>query len=612
MPDGTPTEPSNRIPKQRVAEYMHAVCVYLRDHGGTAKKSEVIAGIQRQLQLSPVERSKTKNGHERWCVAVLFQFIGFAKAGFLKRRGGVWYLLDEGRAALETMSPLELLETSDEKYAEWDETRKIDDETADGGSAETRNKSVVDDNSSEGSATYLLTWNPRAFPWDTLSADADAVSRDELPSSIVGGQKWSVINKQMKVGDRVFLVRVGLDPKGIVGSARITRAPYADQHWSGEAGKTATYVDLKWDTLQRPGEAPLALADLRTHIDADYKWTPQASGMSMSLRVAARLESAWLQYQHGNWPPKPQRPADIPPSLESIKDEFFGDPTVLDTLVRALATKRAVMLQGSPGTGKSFLAQRIAHHFAGSEKRVHRVQFHPAYSYEDFVRGIRPIDRGFMVVNGPLVRIAEEARLAPEQQFVLLIDEINRGNVAKILGEALSLMEGDKRDPKHKVQLGLAVNGSHDFWIPPNVAILATMNTADRSIALVDFALRRRFAFIRLEPAFERAQFRQWLLGQFSAASDAVDADAQALERLTESTIQAMSAMNRKIGDNRTFGRDYLIGHSFFCTFAPEGSESPAKWSARVFEQEIQPLIDEYCVEHPKLRDALYGLIPNF
>jgi 5-methylcytosine-specific restriction protein B len=270
------------------------------------------------------------------------------------------------------------------------------------------------------------------------------------------------------------------------------------------------------------------------------------------------------------------------------------------------------VLQGSPGTGKTYLAQKLAHHYAGSKERVHRVQFHPAYSYEDFVRGIRPTANGFAVENGPLVRISEEARRAPNDRFVLLIDEINRGNVAKILGEALSLIELDKRDPKHKVKLGLALNGDYDFWIPPNVAVLATMNTADRSIALVDFALRRRFKFISLVPAYDRSAFKDWLFEQFAPGAGESAPASDRSSSIGSTIIDAMNAINALIVSDKSFGKGFAIGHSFFCTYEPRDGFAPERWAKHVFEEEICPLIDEYCVEHPVLRNKLLALVPSF
>ena len=294
--------------------------------------------------------------------------------------------------------------------------------------------------------------------------------------------------------------------------------------------------------------------------------------------------------------------SDAAPTLEEIDAIAFATRTALNSIVDALTRKRAVVLQGSPGTGKTFLAQMLAHHYAGSMDRVWRVQFHPAYSYEDFVRGIRPNATGFSVEDGPLVAISEAAKSNPEKKFVLLIDEINRGNVAKILGEALSLIEFDKRDRKHAVKLGLARSGSHDFWIPPNVAVLAMMNTADRSIALVDFALRRRFAFIRLEPGYARPAFAEWLLGQFGAGKG---------KDIVRRIVDTMTEINKTLGAERAFGEGYAIGHSFFCSYDAKTSPelSPERWMASVFEQEIEPLIDEYCVDHPKVKEKLFDVI---
>jgi 5-methylcytosine-specific restriction protein B len=195
---------------------------------------------------------------------------------------------------------------------------------------------------------------------------------------------------------------------------------------------------------------------------------------------------------------------------------------------------------------------------------------------------------------------------------VLFIDEINRGNVARILGEALSLIEGDKRDAKHAVKLSLAVDGKHDFWIPPNVVVLATMNTADRSIALVDYALRRRFAFIRLEPAFGRDEFKDWLLDQLAPSRDESGIATDQSKLIVSRIVESMSAINELITKEKSFGEGFAIGHSFFCTFKAGAVETAERWANDVFAQEIVPLIDEYCIEHPKLGKQLKELVPKF
>ena len=186
-----------------------------------------------------------------------------------------------------------------------------------------------------------------------------------------------------------------------------------------------------------------------------------------------------------------------PRSLEALADELYFDIGFLHDIERLLEEKGQVILQGPPGTGKTYVARELAECLAGSRERVRLVQFHPSYAYEDFVQGYRPsiVDGrpGFVLKDGPLVEMAEAARKAPrDQKHFLVIDEINRGNLAKVLGELYYLLE--YRDEKMRLQYSDA-----DFSLPPNLYIIGTMNTADRSIALVDLALRRRFSFVEFD-----------------------------------------------------------------------------------------------------------------
>ena len=162
------------------------------------------------------------------------------------------------------------------------------------------------------------------------------------------------------------------------------------------------------------------------------------------------------------------------------------------------------------------------------------------------------------------------------------------------------------------MQLGLPYGDSHDFWIPENVSIIATMNTADRSIALVDYALRRRFAFIRLNPAYDSVKFSDYLLDQF-APSDGEAAPADDRSRgIVRAIIDSIGAINKIISAEKSFGDGFVIGHSFFCTFDDRDAEAPERWAARVVDHEIRPLIVEYCVEHTSLRKRLLELLPRF
>ena len=192
-------------------------------------------------------------------------------------------------------------------------------------------------------------------------------------------------------------------------------------------------------------------------------------------------------------------PAPEMPSLQKLANELMFDVEFLERVEKLLEDKRQVIFQGPPGTGKTYTAKKLAACLAGSEERVRLVQFHPSYAYEDFVQGYRPklIDGqpGFELKDGPLLDMAKMAEQDPEQKHFLVIDEINRGNLAKVFGEMYFLLE--YRDEEMRLQYS---ESGETFAMPPNLYIIGTMNTADRSIALVDLALRRRFYFVVFHP----------------------------------------------------------------------------------------------------------------
>jgi len=201
-------------------------------------------------------------------------------------------------------------------------------------------------------------------------------------------------------------------------------------------------------------------------------------------------------------------------TLEDLAGELNLPVDFLQNIETLLKEKRQVIFQGPPGTGKTYVAQKLARHLAGTKDRCRLVQFHPSYSYEDFVRGYRPTlfderQAGFELKNGPFLRIAREAERYPEGNYYLIIDEINRGNLAKVLGELYFLLEYRKE----AVNLMYQEKDESPFEMPPNLYIIGTMNTADRSIALVDLALRRRFAFVDFATNTEpvKGLLRRWL-----------------------------------------------------------------------------------------------------
>lgn len=269
------------------------------------------------------------------------------------------------------------------------------------------------------------------------------------------------------------------------------------------------------------------------------------------------------------------------------KDDFLNkvymDEDTYNTLTELLEAKYNVILQGAPGVGKTFAAKRLAYSIMGQKdtSRVAMVQFHQSYSYEDFIQGYRPSKDGFELVNSAFYKFCKEAEEDNERPYFFIIDEINRGNLSKILGELMMLIEKDKRGEKIKL-----LYSNEWFTVPQNVRIIGMMNTADRSLALMDYALRRRFAFFDFAPAFSSEGFKNYLS----------EKDSPKLEKL----IAAVESLNSTISTDESLGDGFRIGHSYFCT----DDEITDEWLKSVVEYEVIPLIKEYWFDEPtKVRD---------
>jgi hypothetical protein len=224
-----------------------------------------------------------------------------------------------------------------------------------------------------------------------------------------------------------------------------------------------------------------------------------------------------------------------------------------------------------------------------ARNRLGFVQFHQSYSYEDFVEGFRPAATGFELRPGKFVEFCRQAEADPEHVYVFIIDEINRGNLSKIFGELLLLIEPDKRDCRWAMPLA---SGKVPFHVPANVYIMGLMNTADRSLAVVDYALRRRFAFVDIPPEFEAKKFQDHL------ASLGVG------HAVTAALISRMRSLNAEISkEDGDLGPGFAIGHSFFCA-GPLASETDETWYKRIIRSEIIPLLREYWFDAPRKVDS--------
>jgi len=259
---------------------------------------------------------------------------------------------------------------------------------------------------------------------------------------------------------------------------------------------------------------------------------------------------------------------------------LFMSSDELDTILARLKRKKALILQGPPGVGKTFIARRLAFALMGKRdtRRVAMVQFHPSYGYEDFVQGFRPTRTGLERRDGVFYQFARLAKNDPNRDWFFIIDEINRGNLAKIFGELLMLIEADKRGPDHAIPLTYSDGPEETFQLPQNLHLIGTMNTADRSLAMVDYALRRRFSFVTLNPALDSPAFAAWLKER--NASDALVARIRA----------KIGNLNEVIENERDLGPGFRIGHSFFC---PSHDHSPDEgWYREIIAGEIRPLLE--------------------
>jgi 5-methylcytosine-specific restriction enzyme B len=269
-------------------------------------------------------------------------------------------------------------------------------------------------------------------------------------------------------------------------------------------------------------------------------------------------------------------------TLEDALKEIFIEKDELERILFAIEYKKNIILQGPPGTGKTFMAKRLAYLILEEKdkSKVEMIQFHQSYSYEDFIQGYRPVEDGsFKLINGIFYRFCKKAQADPDHKYFIIIDEINRGNLSKIFGELMLLIEADKRGPDFGVTLTYSDNNENKFFIPSNVYLIGTMNTADRSLAVVDYALRRRFAFITILPNFN-SKFKNDLINK------GVD------EGIVIKIIYKIGALNQEIAKDQNLKWGFQIGHSYFCN-VPEGT-GDEEWYQQIIQNEIEPLLNEY------------------
>ena len=398
---------------------------------------------------------------------------------------------------------------------------------------------------------------------DTMKVKMKTLFDDKLSYKNTSHTLWQFVN-EMKVNDIVF-VKIG--KHRLVGRGIVT----SDYEFDSE--RPNEYKNIRQMNWTHKGEWPYPgqatkymLTDISSY--GDYVKELVALFDSESGESIEEVEKSYPTY-----------------TREDFLSEVYIPEAEYDKLVGVLSLKKNIILQGAPGVGQTFIAKRLAFSMMGVKdvERVMMVQFHQSYSYEDFIMGFRPSSGGFELKRGAFYNFCKKAEIDGENDYFFIIDEINRGNLSKIFGELFMLIENDKRG------LSLQLLYSDEmFSVPKNIYIIGMMNTADRSLAMLDYALRRRFAFFEIKPGFTTDGFREYRMNLGN-------------ERL-DKLITCVEDLNNVIANDESLGEGFCIGHSYFCNLMTETIDDQVL--SGIIEYELIPLLKEYWFdESEKVRD---------
>ena len=370
--------------------------------------------------------------------------------------------------------------------------------------------------------------------------------------------------KEMKPGDVIFVKR-GL--KEIIGRGVVTGEYVYDEEWT----QFPHIRKVDWTHVGNWNiDRTLALKTL-TDVTYDQELVKRIETSFLDSDDSVDIEEATVVFPEY--------------SVEKFLEEVYMDRKRYDAIMGLLRAKKNIILQGAPGVGKTYAAKRLAYSMMGVKdaSRVMLVQFHQSYSYEDFIEGYRPSGAGFELVKGAFYSFCKKAAEDEENDYFFIIDEINRGNLSKIFGELFMLIESDKRGSELQLLYSREL-----FYVPRNVHIIGMMNTADRSLAMLDYALRRRFAFVELSPAFDS--------DGFSAYRDGLD------NQRFKDLVDKVKSLNRAIAEDESLGEGFCIGHSYFCNMDTDTCTDAAL--ASIVDYELVPMLKEYWFDEPgKVRE---------
>lgn len=548
----------------------------LRDLGGSGTPAEARAKIVENEQLSDEEVNaiRGKNNVNKFENEVAFARSYLVNAGYIdKSIYGVWTLTEAGKSVEMTDDMASDIFKSGVAQAR--------------NSREKKGAAIADDDvdtvhywiyaPGENSCMWEEFYSEgiMAIGWGEIGDLKTFDSKDAMKSKMketfdaslsyknAAHATWQFVN-DMKIGDIVF-VKKGMHQlvgRGVVSSDYEYDADRNDKY--GNIRKVNWTHKGEWP---HPGQAVMkTLTDITSYTDYVEK-----------LNALFEDESAEdVEEVSKNYPVYTE---------DDFLDEVFMTEEEYSKLVGILKAKKNVILQGAPGVGKTFAAKRLAYSVMGVKDidRVMMVQFHQSYSYEDFIMGFRPSTTGFELKKGAFYNFCKKAEIDSDNDYFFIIDEINRGNLSKIFGELFMLIENDKRG----IELQLLYS-DEKFAVPANVYIIGMMNTADRSLAMLDYALRRRFAFFEIKPGFETDGFREYRMSL----------DNDKFNKL----INCVENLNSVIASDESLGEGFCIGHSYFCNLEVDKIDNECLYG--IVEYELIPLLKEYWFDEPtKVKD---------
>jgi 5-methylcytosine-specific restriction protein B len=590
----------------RFVQYFGPVLDALRAMGGEAKPKDVFDWIiKNEIVPKSDIGAVTKGGNPSFENRVGWARFYLVKAGFIDdSRRGIWALTEEGQGTkLDDAAALEMFKGV--------RTRGWGDEDEDAPAPV-----------AAGSVTELFNDPARQF-WFVGAAwqEGDQTERFLKEGIWQNGyeNKFADLVKTMRPGDRIAIKSSFVKKRNLPFDAGRKMVSCMRIKATGTVTENAgdgKNVKVDWTPVEPPRDWFLYTYRTTLHkadpdedyprrlilftfaaIPQDYQFWVQQPYFARKFSASAApatLEPLFDGQDEGEADTTAEMVEILPYQVSDIEEEgCFLPKEAIEGALQRLKEKKNVILQGPPGTGKTWLAKRLAYALVGTKDRkvirprVHLVQFHPSLSYEDFVRGWRPTGGGKLeLVDGVFLKLVQAASAVPEP-FVLIIEEINRGNPAQVFGEMLTLLEDTKRRQDEALQLAYSREEGERIHIPPNLYIVGTMNIADRSLALVDLAFRRRFAFISLEPRLGPL-WRAWC------------AEKAGLNAATINLIeQRIEALNSEIAGDRSLGPQFRIGHSYVTPKEGAAIADGSVWFSHVVNTEIAPLLEEYWFDAP-------------